>query len=70
MKTTVKTIAVLMSISVASISGTTASGVIKDVQIKPFERLSGSGRIAVEGTYASTVSRLNASNHMLVAYSK
>lgn len=29
-----------------------------------------SGRIAVEGAYASIVSRLNASNHMLVAYSK
>jgi len=177
MKSTVKTIAVLMFISVASISGTTANGVIKDVPIKPFERLSvggnlhviltdgpdqmlrieggskavssvvlnqkgselilsstdwskddepltvylnvtdlnmliisgdvtvecktvihgavlsvlhkgtgavkirsdaaliqtmttGSGRIAVEGTYARTVSRLNASNHMLVAYSK
>lgn len=29
-----------------------------------------SGRIAVEGNYTNTVSRLDASNHMLVAYSK
>jgi hypothetical protein len=56
MKSTVKTIAVLMFISVASISGTTANGVIKDVPIKPFERLSVGGRIAVEGTFARTVS--------------
>ena len=29
-----------------------------------------SGRIAVEGAYTSTVSRMDASNHLIVAYSK